>query len=69
MFPTKKMIELKEVLFESNDNEVLIRGEVQKNHMRFNTEIIISHTQLNQLLSELKKLNNYFDFSNIFRSE
>ena len=69
MFSTKKMIELKEVLFETNDNEVLLRGEIQKNHMRFNTEIIISHTQLNQLLNELKKSNNFFDFSNLFRTE
>lgn len=69
MYSTKKIIEIKEVLFETNDEEVLIKGEIQKGHMKFATDIIITHTQLNQLINELKKINQFFDFSNIFKSE
>lgn len=69
MYSTKKIIEIKEVLFETNDDEVLVKGEIQKDHMRFTTDILISHTQLNQLINELKKLNHFFDFSNLFKTE
>ena len=69
MFKGRKVLEISEVLFESNDNEVLVKGEMQKGHMKFETDIIITHTQLNQLLNLLKKNNQYFDFSKLFKTE
>ena len=50
MFTGRKVLEISEVLFETNDNEVLVKGEIQKGHLKFATDIIITHTQLNQLL-------------------
>lgn len=69
MFKGKRVLEISQVLFETNDNEVLIKGEMQKGHMKFTTDMIISHTQLNQLLNQLKKANQYFDFSKLFKTE
>lgn len=69
MFKGRKFIKISEVIFESNDNEVLVKGEIQKGHMKFEADIIITHTQLNQLLNLLKKSNQYFDFSKLFKSE
>lgn len=65
----KRIMEIKEVLFESNDTEILLKGEVKKGHMSFSTEIIINHTQLNKLISELIKINQYFDLSKLFKTE
>lgn len=69
MYSVKKVIEINEVLFETNDDEVLVKGNIEQGHMKFSTELIISHTQLNQLINELKKINHFFDFSNLFKSE
>ncbi len=69
MFTGRKILEISEVLFETNDSEVLVKGEIQKGHMKFATDIIITHTQLNQLLNQLKKCNQYFDFTNLFKCE
>lgn len=46
------------ILFESNDNEVLIKGNLNKGHMNFETEFIINHTQLNIILNVLQSQNN-----------
>lgn len=69
MFTERKVLEISEVLFETNDSEVLVKGQIQKGHMKFATDIIITHTQLNQILNQLKKINQSFDFSNLFKTE
>jgi hypothetical protein len=69
MITGRKILKVSEVLFETNDNEVLVKGEIQKGHMKFTTDLIFTHTQLNQLLNQLKKANQYFDFSNLFKTE
>lgn len=65
----KRIMEIKEVLFESNDTEILLKGEIKKGHMSFSTEIIINHTQLNKLISELIKINQFFDLTKLFKTE
>ncbi len=64
-----KVLDIKHVLFETNDNEVLVKGEIHKGHMKFETDIIITHTQLNQVMNQLSKTNQFFDFSNLFKTE
>ena len=58
MNTTQRIIEIKALLFESNDPEVLVKGTIQKGHMNFETDVIISQSQLNALISQLQKQNN-----------
>ncbi|MBL4861433.1 MAG: hypothetical protein JKY09_00235 [Crocinitomicaceae bacterium] len=45
------------ILFESNDAEVLIKGNARKGVMNYDTDIIVSHSQLNLILNLLQKQN------------
>jgi len=69
MFTGRKILKISHVLFETNDNEVLVKGEIQKGHMKFSTDVIITHTQLNLLLNQLRKMNQFVDFSKLFKTE
>lgn len=53
-----RIIEIKALLFESNDPEVLVKGTIQKGHMNFETDVIISQSQLNSLINQLQKQNH-----------
>ena len=46
------------ILFESNDPEVLLRGAMVKGVMQYESELIISHTQLNQVINTLQRQNS-----------
>lgn len=69
MLKGRKVIEINQVLFETNDQEVLVKGELHKGHLKFATDIIISHSQLNQLMNQIQKQNPTADFSNLFKTE
>jgi hypothetical protein len=58
-----------EVVFESNDPEVVVRGNMSKGVMNYDTEIIISHTQLNQIVNQLQKVNETTAVSELFKVE
>lgn len=57
------------VLFESNDPEVLIKGTVHKGHLKYDAELLINHSQLNRVVSQLQKQNTDFDFTAHLQSE
>ena len=57
MKESQKTIEVKSILFESNDPEVLLKGIVTKGHMQYETDIIISQSQLNIVMNLLQKQN------------
>ena len=69
MNPFIRTIEVKSILFESNDPEVLVKGKMTKGHMTFDTDVIISQSQLNCLINQLRKQNKGFEMSQLLTSE
>jgi hypothetical protein len=45
------------ILFESNDPEVIMRGTMVKGVMQYESEIILTHTQLNMVMNLLQRQN------------
>ncbi len=64
-----KIIEIKSIQFESNEPEVLVKGNITQGTMRYSTDIIISQTQLNIIVNQLKKKNSAFNFSDTLTVE
>lgn len=64
-----KTITVNQILFESNDPEVLIKGAVQDGVMNYDSEVILSHSQLNILLNQLRKQNDSFSINDYLISE
>lgn len=56
-------VEINEIIFESNDTDVLIKGTIRHEHMSFNTDVLISNSMLNKLICELQKNNEGFYFN------
>lgn len=57
------------ILFESNDTEVLMKGLTVKGVMKYESELVISHTQLNMVLNLLQRQNAETDVQNYILSE
>ena len=64
-----KTIEVNTILFESNDPEVLVKGTMTKGHMAFETDMLISQSQLNRLINQLQRQNNNLEVSALLKSE
>lgn len=60
---------INEIIFESNDHEVVVRGTMQQGQLSFDSETIVSHTQLNQIVNQLCKINGGFSLENHLLSE
>lgn len=57
---------IKEVIFESNDSEVLMKGTQIQGLMSFDVDIIISQSQLNLILGQLQAQNEMEDIMCLF---
>ena len=64
-----RTIEVNTILFESNDPEVLVKGTMTKGHMTFETDMLISQSQLNRLINQLQRQNNNLEMSQLLRSD
>jgi hypothetical protein len=62
-------IKVNTVLFESNDNEVLIKGNVKAGVMNYDTDLIISHSQLNMIFNSLQRQNENISVNDYLQSE
>ena len=62
-------MEISQIIFESNDDEVVLKGTLKQGLMSFDSETIITHTQLNQIINQLCKMNQAFAFENYLTSE
>ena len=62
-------MKISEIVFETNDHEVVLRGNTTQGNLSFNSETIITHTQLNELINQLCRLNSTFELENYLMSE
>jgi len=69
MEATKKNFKVQSILFEDNDPEVVLRGTVIKGVMQYESELIITHTQLNMVMNLLQRQNAEATIHNFISSE
>lgn len=54
------------VIFESDDIEVNMTGTITQGLLSYETQLVINHTQLNQVISQLQRMNSNEDvYANI----
>ncbi len=66
---TVKQFQIQEIIFETGDSEVLVKGKAQDGLMSYLSEFIINHSQLNSLLNHIKSLNEAINLEKLFRTE
>lgn len=49
-----------QIIFESNDNEVMLKGKVNDGFLTYESDLIISFSQLNTVLNSLSSVNADF---------
>lgn len=64
-----KIITIKEIMFESNDPEVIVKGSIRDGVLSYNSEISISHSQLNILLNQFNQQDETFSINHYLTSE
>ena len=62
-------IAISSLVFTSNDPEVLVKGNVSRGKLSYETELLITQTQLNMVLNQLSKQNESFSVDNYLKSE
>ncbi len=62
-------IEISSLVFTSNDPEVLVKGTVSRGKLSYETELLISQTQLNMVINQLSKQNDSFSVDNYLKTE
>lgn len=60
---------VKSILFESNDPEVLIKGTMSKGVMKYETDLVVTHSQLNIIFNNLQKYNQEISLNEFLISE
>ena len=65
----KTSVKVNSILFESNDSEVLIKGNVKAGPMNYDSDLIITHSQLNTILNKLQKQNKTSSINDFITSE
>ncbi len=62
-------IAISSLVFTSNDVEVLVKGNVFRGQLSYETELLITQTQLNMVLNQLIKQNDSFTVDSYLKSE
>ncbi len=69
MINSENSLAVSSIIFTSNDNDVLLKGDLQRGQLAYETELIISQSQLNQVLNTLSKQNDLFAIEECLQSE
>lgn len=69
MIKQGRAIAITSILFESNDTEVLIKGNVSKGVMNYDTDLVVTHSQLNIIFNSLQKQNQEISVNDFLKSE
>ena len=67
MNATFDKLEIQKIVFETGDLDVLVMANITQGNLSYNSQLIISHTDLNILINELQKsAQDDLDFSSMF---
>ncbi len=69
MGKTGNRLAVSSIIFTSNDSEVLLKGMIQRGYLGYETELVITQSQLNQVINTLSKQNAYFKIDECLQSE
>lgn len=69
MEATKTIFNVESILFEGNDADVLMKGTTIKGVMQYESDWIISQTQLNMVLNMLQRQNTDLSIHECIKSE
>lgn len=62
-------IKISSIVYDTTDANVLINAVLFKNHLSFETHLIVSFSELNRILNQLQKLNPMISVSELFQEE
>lgn len=62
-------IDISSLVFTSTDAEVLVKGTVSRGKLSYESEILITQTQLNMVLNQLSRQNESFSVDNYLKME
>lgn len=62
-------IKISSIVYDSSDANVLINAVSIKNHLSFESQLIVSFSELNRLLNQLQKQNPMISVSELFQEE
>lgn len=62
-------ITISSLIFTSTDTEVLVKGNVSRDQLTYETELLISQSQLNMVLNQLRKQNDSFSIDQYLQAE
>lgn len=62
-------IAISSLVFTTNDPEVLVKGIVSRGKLSYETELLITQTQLNMVINQLSRQNESFSVDNYLKSE
>lgn len=66
---TPQTIEIKEIMILPLNDEIMIKGNQQRDFLSFETKFFVNSTQLNKLMNELQKLNSDLEVTDMFKSQ
>lgn len=69
MNKAQNKIAISSLVFTSNDPEVLVKGNVSRGKLSYETELLITQTQLNMVLNQLSKQNESFSVDSYLKTE
>jgi hypothetical protein len=64
-----KKVDVSSIVFTSNDTEVLLKGRVRRGQLSYDTDLVITQTQLNMVMNSLRKQNESMAIDDCLRSE
>ena len=70
MNATFDKLEIQKIVFETGDLDVLVMANITQGNLSYNSQLIISHTDLNILINKMQKSgHDDHDFSSMFDCE
>lgn len=62
-------MEIQKITFETQDTDVLVYTNITQGNLSYNTQFIVSHTDLNMLINRIQKESNEEEITSLFESE